>query len=65
MIRKGMVEAEDIYDMGMFPGALLWEKHRFVIEEIRGRYFGRDYLVDLEYLAREMLRVKLQRDPPV
>jgi hypothetical protein len=25
--------------------------------------YGRDYLVDLEYLAREMLRVKLQRDP--
>jgi len=63
MIRRGMVSSEDIYDMGMFPGVFLWEKYKSVIEEIRKRYFGNDYLKDLELLSKEMMRIKLQRDP--
>jgi hypothetical protein len=63
MLRKGIVEAEDLYDMGLFGVTYIWEKYRPIIEENRRRYNGKDYLRDLEYLAGEMMRVKLVRDP--
>ena len=63
MIRKGMVRAEDLYDMGMFGVTFIWEKYKPIIEENRRRYNGKDHLRDLEYLADEMMRVKLVRDP--
>jgi len=63
MLRKGMVEAEDLYDMGLFGVIFIWEKYRPIIEENRRRYNGKDYLRDLEYLAGEMMRVKMVRDP--
>ena len=63
MLRKGMVEAEDLYDMGIDSTCFLWSKYGAIIEEIRRRYRGKDYLRDLEYLNSEMMRVKLSRDP--
>ncbi|MFH2112712.1 MAG: hypothetical protein ABIJ47_15805 [Candidatus Bathyarchaeota archaeon] len=63
MLRKGMVEAEDIYDAGMIGVIFLWAKFKDVIEESRRRYNGQDYLRDFEYLAGEMLKVKLRKDP--
>ena len=63
MIRKGVVQAEDIYDLGLSTVVFLWEKYKPIIEEIRKRYHGKDYLIDLEYLANEMMRLRLIRDP--
>jgi len=63
MLRKGMVEAEDIYDMGMMGTIFLWAKFKDVIEEGRKRYNGQDYMRDFEYLACELMKVKLRRDP--
>jgi hypothetical protein len=63
MLRKGMVEAEDLYDMGMMTPLFIWGKYRPIIEENRRRYTGQYYLKDLEYLAGEMLRVVKERDP--
>jgi hypothetical protein len=62
MLRKGMVEAEDIYDVGSFS-LFLWVKFKPVIEENRRRYNGESYLKDFEYLYEEMMKVKLSRDP--
>jgi hypothetical protein len=63
MLRKGLVEAEDLYDMGMQGVIFFWEKYRPIIEENRRRYNGKYYLRDLEYFAGEMLRVTKERDP--
>jgi len=63
MLHKGMVEIEDLYDMGMQGVVFLWEKYRPIIEENRRRYNGKYYLRDLEYFAGEMLRVMKERDP--
>jgi hypothetical protein len=62
MLRKGMVEAEDIYDVGSVC-IFLWVKFKPVIEENRRRYNGESYLKDFEYLYEEMMKVKLSRDP--
>jgi hypothetical protein len=63
MLRKGMVEAEDIYEMGLGMGMIwLWEKYQPIIEENRLRYNGPEYLKNFEYLACEMSKVKASRD---
>ena len=63
MVRKDMVKAEDIYDMGIGMGMIwLWEKYQPIIDEIRRRYNGSEYLKNFEYLAQEMSKVKTARD---
>jgi isopentenyl diphosphate isomerase/L-lactate dehydrogenase-like FMN-dependent dehydrogenase len=63
MLRKGIVEPEDVYDLGAHGIVQLWVKYRSIIEESRRRINGQDWLRDLEYLAGEMTKVKLKRDP--
>ena len=62
MLRKGLVEAEDLFDMGVQGIIFLWEKYKSIIEEERKRYLGKNFLRDFEYLAGEMLRVVQERD---
>ncbi len=62
MLRKGLVEAEDLFDMGVQGVIFLWEKYKSIIEEERKRYLGKNFLRDFEYLAGEMLRVVQERD---
>jgi hypothetical protein len=63
MLRKGMAEPEDLYDIGAQMVLLHWPKWKPIIEEVRRRYFGMDYLKDFEYLHGEIMKVKLKRDP--
>jgi hypothetical protein len=63
MLRKGMVEAEDLHDMGMMSVLALWAKYEPIVMEMRRRYWGQDYLRDFEFLAGEMMKIKLLRDP--
>jgi hypothetical protein len=62
MLRKGIVEAEDIYNVASIS-LFLWVKFKPIIEENRRRYNGESYLKDFEYLYEETLKVKLSRDP--
>ena len=63
MLRKGIVEADDLYDAGVIGSIFVWAKYKPVIEEIRRRYFGQGYLRDFEYLAGEIVKVAKKRDP--
>jgi hypothetical protein len=64
MLRKGIVEREDIYDHIASTGLIqFWAKYRPIVEEGRKRLNGKDWLMDFEYLADEMLKEKLERDP--
>ena len=62
MLRKGLVEADDLFDMGMQGCIFLWEKYKPIIEEERKRYLGKNFLSDFEYLANRMLKVVQERD---
>ena len=62
MLRKGLVEANDLFDMGVQGVIFLWEKYKPIIEEERKRYLGNNFLKDFEYLAGEMLKVVQERD---
>ena len=61
MLRKGLVEADDLFDMGMQGVIFLWEKYKPIIEEERKRYLGKNFLRDFECLAGEMLKVVQER----
>jgi hypothetical protein len=62
MLRKGMVEKEDLYDHGLYAVIEFWAKYRSIIEEGRKRLHGSFWLSDLEYLANEMMKVHLKND---
>ena len=62
MLRKGLVEANDLFDMGVQGVIFLWEKYKPIIEEERKRYLGNNFLRDFEYLAGEMLKIVQERD---
>jgi len=63
MLRRGLVEAEDLYSVGMGGVIFLWMKYKPILEEGRRRYFGKGYFEDLEYLAGEMVRITKEKDP--
>ena len=65
MLRKGMVDSEDLYNIsGTGIGVIYqWAKWGSIIREQRRRYNGSAWMKDIEYLAGEMLRIKLREDP--
>jgi hypothetical protein len=64
MLRRGFITGDDLYDLGVQSQIIwIWEKFKRVIEENRRRYNGVDYLSDFEYLAGEMLKMMVKRDP--
>jgi len=63
MLRKVLVTADGLCDMGVQEVTFLWEKYRSVIEEERRRYMSKNFLSDFEYLAGEMFRIIKERDP--
>jgi hypothetical protein len=63
MLRKGMIDAEDVYEMTGVPCMNQWAKFEEIIREVRRRYSGADYLSHFEYLAGEMNKIKLKKDP--
>ena len=62
MLRKGFVEVDDLYVLGLWAVPVFWEKYRPIVEETRRRYAGKEYLRDMEYLAAEMLKYIQSRD---
>jgi len=63
MLRRGLVEAGDLLDLGLQSGVSLWWKYKPIILENRRRYNGSTYLKDFEYLVEELLKVMKERDP--
>jgi hypothetical protein len=62
-LRAGDLDRETIYT-GFGTGATwIWAKFKPVFDENRRRYNGKDSWVGLEYLAGEMLKMKLERNP--
>jgi hypothetical protein len=63
MLRRGIVEAEDLSDH-IGTGVIdFWAKYKPVIEESRRRLHGPNWLRDFEYLAGEMMKELIKKDP--
>ena len=63
MLRKGLVEADDLFDMGVQGVTFLWGKYEPIIQWERSRFLGKNFLNDFEFLAGEMYRIARERDP--
>jgi hypothetical protein len=63
LLKAGLADVETLYSIGTIWVTFLWIKYEPVILELRRRTLGRDELSGFEYLAKEMLRIKLERDP--
>ena len=63
MLRKGIVEVEDLYVLGLWGIVFFWEKYRPIVEENRRRYGTKEAWRDMEYLAGEMLKYMQSKDP--
>ena len=52
-----------VYKIGAWTTVWLWMKYKPIIEVYRQRELGRDFAEDFEWLAHEMFRMKVKRDP--
>lgn len=63
LLKAGLLDIETIYNTGQTSIVWMWVKFKPIIEEQRRRYSGRDSQKGFEYVAGEMLRLKLVNDP--
>ncbi len=63
LLKNGLVDREIIYISGGWMAMMLWVRFRDMIEEFRRTEMGSDAYSYFEYLAREMFRMKLEKDP--
>lgn len=63
LMKNRLVDPEIIYTSGGWMAMMLWVRFKPVIEEFRRTEMGMDAYKHFEYLAGEMYRMKLKRDP--
>ncbi|MGD0805822.1 MAG: hypothetical protein ABSA11_17305 [Candidatus Bathyarchaeia archaeon] len=63
MLKDKMIDPETLYNMNGVNVIFLYMKFKDYLTYEREHYFGKDLLVNFEYLGQEMLKIKLRRDP--
>jgi len=64
MIKNKIVRAETVYDLGAWGFIRMWEKYSgFILSRREAEAaWGRDYFIGFEFLAQEMVKIKMRRD---
>ena len=62
-LKNGLIDRDTLYGATGTSAIWIWAKFKPVIFENRRRYSGSDAFEGLEYLAGEMFKMKLERDP--
>jgi len=62
LIRSKVVTAENLYATGGVGPILAWEKFKDIIQSRRDAVWGQDLYVNFEFLAQEMLKIKMKKD---
>ena len=63
LLRKGLIDLETVYDSAGVFTLWTWDKFEPILDEHRRRYVGNDVYRGWEYLAGEVMKMKLKRDP--
>jgi len=63
LLKDGYVDRDTIYNSSAMSVIFTWFKFKPIIEENRRRYSGLEAWKGFEYLANEMMRLSLLRDP--
>jgi hypothetical protein len=61
--KAGLVDLNTIYELNWSPILQMWMRFRPIIEEYKRSDYGKDTYANFEFLARELWRLKLERDP--
>jgi hypothetical protein len=61
LLRSGLADAETLYNVGSSAATWLWVKFKPIMNEHRIRYGTT--LSGFEYLATEMMKMRMQRQP--
>ena len=62
LIKRKVVKAENLYDLGGFVAIFGWEKYKDIVQGLREVVWGKDLWSNAEYFAQEMLNIKLRKD---
>lgn len=62
-VKKRFIDLEDVYNLFGTGPVWVWEKYEPIIVEQRKRYNGADWHFYFEYLAQELLKMKIRKDP--
>jgi len=62
VVRNRLARSETIYELGGWGFIRLWERYKDFILSRRGEVYGRDYFAGFEFLAGEMLKIKIRND---
>jgi len=60
--KSGVIDIEKIYALGSYGSIRIWEKFKDVIQGRRDITWGQDYMINAEYIANEMLKIKMRHD---
>jgi len=63
LLKAGLVDRDLVYDAGGWMTIWMWVKFRPMIEEYRRTDWGADAFKNLEYLTREMWKMRRERAP--
>jgi len=62
LIKNKVVTAEKLYSTGGYGAIRAWEKYKDIIQNRRDVAWGQDFLVNAEFYAQEMLKIKTRND---
>jgi hypothetical protein len=61
--KAGLVDLDTLYELNWSPILMMWVKFSPIIKEYKKSDYGRDTYANFEFLARELWRLKVERDP--
>jgi len=62
LIKRKVVKAETVYEIGGAASIQTWEKYKGIIQRLRDEYSRQDFWSNAEFYAQEMLRIMKKRD---
>jgi hypothetical protein len=62
LVKSGITPAETLYYLGGYGVIRLWEKYKDIIQGRRDAAFGQDFMINLEFFAGEMMKIKIRND---
>jgi hypothetical protein len=62
LLKSEVVKAEKLYALGGYVSIRVWEKFKDIIQSRRDAAWGLDYMINFEYVAEEMLKIKTKHD---
>ena len=62
LVKSGVAPAETLYYLGGYGVIRLWEKYKPIIQGRRDAAFGQDFMINLEFFAGEMMKIKMKHD---